>query len=92
MNNNQNHQTDPRENLMRLLLIGFGLAVVIAVVVACLPNRAAFGSKMNQSLASWQRLMPAKNWSSAELRHGRQHISYHNPMVRSTLSLPWASN
>lgn len=84
-----------QENLVKMMLVMFGLAVLVAIVVACLPAKGDLGRGWKDAMASMTRSVPlpsGKNWTSAQLQKGRHSVSYNNPQVRKTLNIPWARN
>lgn len=90
-----------QDNLVKMMLVMLGLSVLIAIVVAVLPDKKAMARGWQDAFANMSHsikapLLPGsqwhKQWSSGELRKGRVQVSYNNPQVRSTLNVPWARN
>ena len=101
----ENH---PLENLMRFGFVMFGLVVLVAVVVACLPSGTSFGHGWRQAFTSMTASLRTsikgsieslahKQIASATQTYATPHmsgryVSYNDPQVRSTLNIPWARN
>ena len=71
-----NHDTPIHDNLVKAILVTVALSIVIGVVFFCLPDKGRLARYFGRE-------KPAVSRQT-------ERISYSNPMVRSTLDIPWA--
>ena len=80
---------------MRMGLITFGLVVIVAVAVVCLPGHSSFGHGWKQAFTSLTKGFRGTQTTLSKLGGSGisdHYISYNDPRVRSTMDIPWARN
>jgi hypothetical protein len=72
------HETSIQDSLVKAILVTVALSIVIGVVFFCLPNKGRIARFFGRERAAvGEEFPPAR-------------VGYDNPMVRSTLDIPWA--